>query len=258
MKKIFLLIILNFSFVLNAQTIIKGNYIFNVNSSVYKNNRQVDDNNGIKEGYKIVVDSVEASTVYYKYWSFKDEKSDEGKSLNNKMFSMPKNDFKKITTKYYSFFKGFSAGGFAVPIRLRGKGSTFTFDNELSLGANLLCGIGHHSSPYSYVDLSIGLSITKLNLTKDNSRNLTDSRSASALTFSVGGIAKLDKLFYNIMENKNPINVGVFVGFDSLGATDRTVDWIYNKKIWIGLGLNIGINPVASNDGASGNNNSKK
>lgn len=251
-KFVFTITFFCFCFGVNAQKIIKGNYIFNKNGVDYNLNKSKDGKTQeVIKDYKIVVDSVDTNTVYYRYLEVKD--STTNNRLKNKIFELPLEDFKKTTNPRYPIVKGFSVGGLVIPIRMRGSDDTFTFENDLSLGVNLLLGIGKVRSPNSYVDCSLGFSITKINLSSDNSA-VSESRTASALTFSSGLIFKLDQFFKSPYIAKNPINVGFFAGFDSLGATDLKAGWIYNKQLWIGIGLNVGISPVATNSGVTSKN----
>lgn len=257
-KMFFLLIALSLNFV-NAQIIKNGNYVFVRDEASYELSTKKNKSERIVEGYKIKVDSVSSEKVYYRYAPFKrinkndkDSIIDNASIYNGKMFSMSLIEFKLMTEPSFPKFKGFSVGGISIPIRLRGKNDTFTFDNDLSLGVNLLLGWGKSTTASSWIDGSVGLSITKINLTKDNS-NLIDSRSASALTFSIGGILKLNQLVKNPYIDKNPINLGFFMGFDSLGANDLKVDWVYNKQLWIGIGINVGLTPTSTNQGNQAN-----
>lgn len=248
MKKI-IFIIFSITNILTAQSIKKGNYVFIRSDADYPLLKKKIPTEEILKGYRIKVDSIDTINVHYKYIDFTTSQGIVLKKYENLLRSMSISDFKKMTQPFYPKFKGFSVGGLSIPIRLRGKDETFTFDNDLSLGVNLLMGWGKDTSASSWLDLSLGLSITKINLTKDNCKNLTESRSASALTFSVGGIMKLNQLTKNPYIDTNPINVGFFMGFDSLGANDLNVDWQYNKQLWIGVGINIGISPSVTNDG---------
>lgn len=154
--------------------------------------------------------------------------------LGGEIDSMPKEKFYSNTEQIYRRFKGYSVQAYTVPFRLRGIGSdNFDFESSLSLQGNFVVGWGRLKSQRSFIDFSLGIGLTKVELNNLNS-NVVDNRSSGALTISFGGVFKpIEKA-----------NIGVFLGWDLLGASDRDVDWIYNSKPWIGIGINIGIQDI--------------
>ena len=161
----------------------------------------------------------------------------------DKIFTLTLEEFSQLTSPLYRIFKGTKVGAYTVPFRLRGVGNNFDFESSLSLSANMIFGWGSTYKQESWFDASFGVGLTKVNLTKNNSL-VTENRTASAFTLSLGGVVK----------PAPNINGGIFVGWDFLGADDRNVEWSYNKKMWLGLGINISLNEVKSenNDVKSG------
>jgi len=152
-----------------------------------------------------------------------------------RFFSMDTTEFRNITKPLYRRFKGFSAGAYTLPFRVRGIGSNFDFESALSLQANVIAGFGSIYSDHSWFDLSFGVGLTGVKLTPKNS-NVEEERSANAFTLSFGGVFKTQKF----------INAGLFIGADFLGRSDREVNWEYNKELWLGLGINITFNEITT------------
>lgn len=143
-------------------------------------------------------------------------------------------------------YEGVKAGAYTVPFRLRGaRSAQFDFETALSIQANMVFGFGRNIKENSWLDFSWGLGLTKINLDEDNS-NVTEKRTASALTTSFGAVIKPDRY----------VNVGVFLGWDFLGKQDRKANWIYNKKPWIGLGINISFDAITTDKTSNEETNS--
>ena len=194
---------------------------------------------GIKKGHKVYVFKVD-SLVYYRYFNFKkDSVLRENFSKDDVFFTMPLIDFREVTEEIYSRFKGFRFGAYSIPYRLRGNAGLFDFENSLSLQANLIAGVGKQTVKNSQIDFSLGLGLSSAYLNSRNS-NVTENRTASTFTFSTGAVYKPTK----------EISLGLFVGFDFLNRSDRLSDWDYNKKPWIGLGLNVGLNEMITDNNA--------
>ncbi|MEQ8582523.1 MAG: hypothetical protein RIC30_14890 [Marinoscillum sp.] len=195
----------------------------------------------VSSGYKVIIDHLSDDSVYYSYLNF----NDQGlyKTYNTPVtWVMSKKEFKEITRPLYSRYKGAKVGVYTVPFRLRGvggKGEPFDFESSLSLTANLVFGVGSRKEKHSMVDGSLGLGLTSIALDSLNS-DVPENRTASALTISLG-------LVYWPNEQ---INIGAFVGWDKLGLKDRSADWIYDGKTWLGLGVNIGFEALTTDENA--------
>lgn len=195
----------------------------------------------VSSNHKVIVNDTSDNMVYYKYLNF------TGDSLYNiyntpTTWMMPKKEFKEITRPLYSRYKGAKVGVYTVPFRLRGVGGggePFDFESSLSLTANLVFGVGSRKEKHSTVDGSLGLGLTSIALDSLNS-DVSENRTASALTLSMG-------LVYWPNEH---INIGAFVGWDKLGLKDRSTDWIYDGKTWLGLGINIGFEALTTDKNA--------
>lgn len=196
----------------------------------------------IKNGAKVEVTyySEKDNIVEFKYWTYKDtnlKKSFNGDS-NEKFFKLPLDFFIQNTNKLYKRYKGVDVGIYSIPFRFRdfGNKETFDFETSLSLQGNVVFGFGTRYSDKSWLDLSVGLGLTGVNLDSKNS-NVTQNRTASATTFSTGFILK----------PADYANIGFFFGIDMLGQKDIETNWIYNRKIWYGIGINIGFNRISTN-----------
>lgn len=198
----------------------------------------------IKKGARIRVLYKKDAIIYYEYWNYKDESSESFKTFNenNPVFYMNEKEFEQVTKKLYRIYKGASVGAYTIPFRLRdiGGGDDFDFESSLSLQANLVFGIGNRDTEDSFLDASIGLGLTGVNLTPENSEVETE-RSANAFTVSTGAVFKFAPY----------ANLGLFIGWDFLGQKDSDINWQYDGKTWVGLGLNISFNQVKTDKAPS-------
>jgi hypothetical protein len=185
---------------------------------------------------KVLVQVVDENSVQYSYLTYPDPTNFKTYNKDSPLFEMDLEDFKKYARPVYRNYKGATVGLYSVPFRLRGKGDTFDFESSLALQANLVFGFGSSRSKESFLDASVGLGLSSINLDSLNS-NVTEGRTASALTISLGTVIKLNRF----------ANLGIFVGKDFLNARDRSTAWIFNKKTWVGLGINISFNEIATN-----------
>lgn len=198
----------------------------------------------IEKNHKVTVLYEQNDEIYFTYWQFTDSGSTSAKLLNNQVFVLPKPVFEAITRPIYRRYKGVTAGAYTVPFRLRAIGSSdFDFESSLSLQANLVVGFGNRYQKDSWFDASFGMGLTGVNLNEKNS-NVEEERSATAFTLSLGAVIKPTRY----------ANIGIFIGGDFLGKKDRDVDWKHNKKIWLGLGINVSLNEISTDKPASGNN----
>ncbi len=203
----------------------------------------------ICRGHIVKIVDLNDKEVFFEYLRFgkkEDKATEKQKALQKiynfenettKIFSLSKEDFKRLTKDFYNFWRGFEYGVYTLPIRLRRQSAKFEFDANVSLGANVVLGIGNRKKDYSFVDLSLGVGITKVDLDSENSM-LGDSTSIfesievlspTAFTISFGAV-------FNLAKN---INIGLYAGWDKLSSADNEADWIYNGKPWGGIGLNI-------------------
>lgn len=243
----------------SAQVKLGGNYGFSVSMPQDYSNLQLKSGAGspnIKKGHKINVVYVNDDEVVFKYWRWSDDSSLNEKYYGTEnepyLYCMPVKDFEKLTRPVYNRFKGFEVGGYTVPYRLRGlaQGADgFDFESSLSLQANFIVGWGSRYQPQSQYDVSFGLGLTKVELSPINSRT-DEERTASALTFSLGGVWKPTPY----------ANVGMFLGWDWLGAKDQNVNWNHDGRVWLGIGVNVSFNApkTADNTGKSGDNHNEK
>jgi hypothetical protein len=243
MKKIIshIIIVLFILNALNAQKLleknVKGNYMITANYNAkysIDNDNKSKTNVQIKNGTKIqlVNYSKGDNIVKFKCWNYINSK--DSALYNDKIFEMSATEFDEMSVPFYSKCKGTTVGVYAVPFRLRDiGGKRFDFESSLSLQANMVFGFGKSTSPESWFDASFGIGLTSVNLNSNNS-NVTEARTASAFTLSIGGVYKPTSF----------ANIGIFFGIDNLPATDKATNWIYDGKLWFGLGINISFNEI--------------
>ena len=204
-----------------------------------KNLNESVDKQRVERGLKIEVLNINNDIVTYRYLPFKNDTSRASKDFGqHKEFTMAKADFERLTTELESRFKGIDVGFYTIPFRLRGVGSSdFDFESSLSLQSNLVFKFGgRRPASLSQWEGSVGIGLTSVNLNSNNS-SVTESRTASAFTLSTGILWKPTDF----------ANFGIFIGWDNLSADDRKSNWKYNKKAWLGLGININFSRIKNN-----------
>ncbi|GGX08754.1 hypothetical protein [Aquimarina muelleri] len=258
MKKITLILILSlcYLFCCNAQDL-QSSYIFNTNytDTITKLN--------YKKGYKIKVIDIKPAldgnekkdSIIFTVNRFKIDTSNENKKgikLNTLFYETENNSsiqhimvrevFNKYTDPIYSCFRGVRAGFYTIPFKIRI--DNFDFEQNINFGMNIGFQFRFNKKiedSWLY-EPSIGIGISSINLNSKNS-NVSEERTASAFSSSIGLILHFDK----------NINIGLFSGMDFLGNSDIEADWKYNKKIWFGIGVNIGFS-LSESKGESSNN----
>lgn len=149
---------------------------------------------------------------------------------------LPKYLFFYYAKQQFNRYKGAGWGIYTVPFKVRA-GKNFDFEAALSLAANVVFGFGNKSSTTSWIDGSFGIGFTSIPLTTDNSK-VTQNRSATALTLSTGAVIKFSQ----------DANLGIFLGGDFLNANDSKTDWIYDRNLWIGIGINVNLSRVKTTE----------
>ena len=225
----------------------------------YKDNKLETATNTFEAGHTVRILNIENGIVYFKYWKsqFKEKngetirnskafkaKLDRHKKYNenyveNIVFSLPIYEFEKLTQQRYDSFRGVKLKTFSAPIRIRGgfgSRDKYTFEQTLSLGESLSFQFGYNPLKEDrYIELTAGVAITQINLNYEvyDSGGVflsNESATPTALTLAFGGV-------WHFAPN---VNAGVFVGWDHLKETDQILyKWEYNKKLWVGLGVNL-------------------
>lgn len=229
-----------------GQVVIGGNYRFisNIPNTLNTTNNLTLPSVDIQKGNIINVIDIDYANkkVFYKYWNFKDAANQQkfNGTSNNMIFEATFDVFEKLTEPIYKQFKGFSAGAYTVPFKIRGVmgGGDFDFESSLSLQANVVAGFGRKTKQNSWFDASVGLGLTGIELNELNSNLTEGQRSATAFTVSLGAVLKFNQT----------VNAGIFLGKDWLSAKDSAVDWEYHGKMWLGLGINVSFTEAKSKD----------
>ncbi|MBL4604562.1 MAG: hypothetical protein JKY02_02535 [Flavobacteriaceae bacterium] len=159
-------------------------------------------------------------------------------------FNIKEDDFDKYFEKYYKRWMAVTAGFYSVPFKIRVKNFDFEQDLNIGLSIGFPFRVNKRLEKRWIFEPNFGLGITKINLSDKNS-NVDSVRTANALTVSAG-------LLFRFNEK---INIGVFTGYDFLGQSDKNTEWIYNRKLWVGFGINISFNiNKPEKEETSGNN----
>lgn len=264
MKKIFYISALLF-FCINSfgQEIELGDYIL-VNSfvteKIYKLKGDTLKTKKVthKSGNTIEVLSIKGDTILFHYKKSKENynnkfRAEKAKDFNLKYygdesknelhhFIIQKKEFLMVAKKYnyYPLYKGAIAGIYSVPFKLRF--NSFDFEQNLNLGliVGLQFRLNKKLDDKWIIEPSAGIGLTRVNLNNKNS-DVEESRTANAVSISLGTLLKLSE----------KINIGVFLGKDYLGRTDSEVNWRYNGKTWLGLGINVGFGTSKSEQNKS-------
>ena len=206
-------------------------------ASTQLKNNSIQDSVSVPSGAKVSVMYQSQGKVYFKYWYYGEGTSSFNKyNANDMYFTMERDIFLENTVKLYRFYKGASTGAYTIPFRLRGIGGDFDFESSLSLQGNIVFGFSPRTYNYSLVDFSLGVGITGVKLNSINSE-VARPITVAAFTTSIG-------LIYKPAEYAN---VGVFIGWDSLGGDDRNLQWDYNNDMWLGVGINVTFAKVETN-----------
>ncbi len=214
-----------------------------------------------REGHKVKVIDVTDSTVVFRYYKFKDadtlqnsiyyykqhpdnealgftddpvsEDLTDGKDVL--VHTMSKDAFEKYTSRIYPWFKGVRAGIFTLPFKIRL--NDFDFEPNANIGMNLGAQFRLNTNEENkwIIETTLGIGLSNVNLNPKNSDlEATDgedaNRSASAFSLSGGLMVHLSET----------INLGIQYGWDYLGNNDKDIRWKYDKKPWLGIGINIG------------------
>jgi hypothetical protein len=247
---------------IQAQDIeIGNNYYFKSNINLAdlepKNSSLISAQEEVKQNYIVKVTDVKDGYVSFEFLIFSNpelrEKFNKEKEKAIKKFKLKVEDFQRLTNTYFNFFRGFSGGSYTVPIRIRNGQGKFEFNSNLSLGANALIRLSlSRYSKDKYIDFSIGISLTKVDLNKDNSDlgklgsdfEKIDVLSPTAFTTSLGAV-------FNLSQN---LNAGLYIGWDNISSADNKANWIYNNKRWIGIGINIAFSLSDNKSNGTGTN----
>lgn len=207
----------------------------------------------IKKKHIIQIVNFDSKEVAFRYLTFtRDEGLMQLYNKDNETLKMSIEDFSFYTKPYLSRFRQWKVGAYTVPIRIRSENENFEFESNLSLGANITKGVNFSRyGDLGHVEVSFGISLTKVDLTEDNSALSTvnpdlNTLSQSALTTSFGIAVHLAK----------NVNFGLFYGWDFLEGSDQEkLQWIHNKKPWLGFGINVSF---SNNDSSNTSNTDKQ
>ncbi|AZI55571.1 hypothetical protein EIB75_10060 [Epilithonimonas vandammei] len=182
------------------------------------------------------------------YNEFKDNDSpsisnnDDLKNINY-LYSLPIKVFKENTLPLYNRVE-YRVGVYTIPYKLRL--SSFSFDANVNLGANLGAKFrwNRRVEKGFSIEPILGVGLASIKLDKDNSI-ITEPTNVSAFTINTGVLFHLTSL----------VNVGVTYGFDNISQNDQNnYKWKYQRKGWLGIGINVSFSNQSSNTGNTQSN----
>ena len=148
-----------------------------------------------------------------------------------KTFAITKTAFDQNTTPYYSRYAGVTAGLVTMPIKLRLNSDDYEPNINLGLNVGFKFRITRTQKDSWQIQPTVGIGISDIPLNSANS-NVKEIENRTAFTFSGGLLFIVNKT----------INLGVFMGWDKLSKINQVVDWKYQNKPWLGIGINVGFN----------------
>lgn len=219
----------------DKQTLIGSRYLFTETLTISKSDAKTANDFDIEKDYYVEIISENADNVTFVNVVPKNVADDSVDMIDTAPKTLPKYLFFYYTKQQFSQYKGAGVGLYTVPFKIR-PGKNFDFEAALSLATNIVFGFGHKDNTESWLDASVGIGVTSISLTQDNSK-VTENRTATALTLSGGTVFKVG----------TNANIGLFLGGDFLNGNDKKTDWIYNGNLWIGVGINVNLTKVETN-----------
>lgn len=186
-----------------------------------------------KEGY-----------VYIRFFNYKDsETTNKGLQTKyvedgvSKYFRVKKDVFEKTTDKIYSIYAGEAFGVVSIPFKIRLGNDDFETNANIGLNLGFKYRLNRKVEDRWILQPNIGIGLADIPLNEENS-NVEKAENRTALSFSLG-------LMLNVSKD---VNVGIFYGVDRLNKANQSVEWKYQDKGWLGIGINIGFGDSKSKD----------
>lgn len=208
----------------------KETFIRNLNSPVEST---------INQRFKIV--HYDEKYLYIKIYDY-DEKSDSQKKYvgngTNKFFRIGKAFFDEMTDEIYPIYAGETFGLVSIPFKIRLGKNDFETNANIGLNAGFMYRLNRKVKDRWILQPNIGIGLADVPLNESNS-DVEKAENRTALSISLG-------LMLNISSD---INIGMFYGFDRLNKANQDVNWKYQNKHWLGIGINIGFSTKEATEG---------
>lgn len=124
-----------------------------------------------------------------------------------------------------------------MPIKLRLSSDDYEPNINLGLNVGFKFRVTRTQKDSWQIQPTVGIGISDIPLNSTNS-NVEEIENRTAFTFSGGLLFIVNKT----------INLGVFLGWDKLSKVNQVVDWQYQNKPWLGIGINVGFNSSSTTE----------
>lgn len=216
------------------------NYEFNTpikmeGADIKDNSLEFDGNNTYEysdEGQRLKVIFSDDEYVYIRFFDYINNSALQAKYVEDgtsKYFRVKKEIFEKTTDKIYSLYAGEAFGVVSIPFKIRLGNDDFETNANIGLNLGFKYRLNRKVENRWILQPNIGIGLADIPLNEENS-NVEKAENRTALSFSLG-------LMLNI---SNDVNVGFFYGVDRLNKANQSVEWKYQNRGWLGIGINIG------------------
>lgn len=192
------------------------------------------------EGQRLKIIFSDKDYVYIRFFDYRDNSGMQTKYVEDgesKYFRVKKDVFEKTTDKIYSIYAGEAFGVVSIPFKIRLGNDDFETNANIGLNLGFKYRLNRKVEDRWILQPNIGIGLADIPLNEENS-NVEKAENRTALSFSLGVMLNVSK----------DVNIGVFYGVDRLNKTNQVVDWKYQNKGWLGIGINIGFGDSKSKD----------
>lgn len=188
------------------------------------------------EGQRLQVILTDNEYVYIRFFNYRQKmttnKLNQAKYVDDgssKYFRVKKEVFENTTDKIYPIYAGETFGLVSIPFKIRIGDDDFETNANIGLNLGFKYRLNRKIKDRWILQPNIGIGLADIPLNEENS-NVEKAENRTALSFSLG-------LMLNV---SNDVNIGVFYGVDRLNKANQSVQWQYQDKGWLGIGINIG------------------
>ena len=249
-KNLFLGIVLLLFLQVKAQQV-NDSYMFNssllIKKMLLKENNFTQNKNekfeNSYEGQRFKIIKKMDSTVIIKFYDYRKKKDSlnttryvESKEKDIFFFELPLEFLEFSADKIYPIYAGEKFGLVSIPFKLRLGDDDFETSTNIGLNIGFMYRINRRVKDRWILQPNIGIGLADIPLNKSNSDVEAENR--TALSFSLG-------LTLNISKD---VNLGMFYGVDKLNKANQSVNWKYQNKRWLGIGINIGFSSKSEDE----------
>ena len=154
---------------------------------------------------------------------------------NSLFFKLPIKLMGAVADKIYPIYAGETFGTVSIPFKLRLGDNDFETNANIGVNFGVRYRLNRKLEDRWILQPNIGIGLADIPLNSSNSE-VENTENRTALSYSLG-------LMLNVTKNTN---IGFFLGVDRLNKANQTINWKYQGKGWLGIGINIGFNESKS------------